>query len=158
MALREILKYPNNILRQQSKAVQKIDKVLIAEMMDIMHEANGVGLAAPQVGILQKFFVYDDGEASGALINPKIISSDGEQIGAEGCLSLPGIQGEVRRANEVVVTGTDERGKQVKIKAQGLLARCFQHEIDHLYGTLFIDRAEPDSICCVGVDDEEEEE
>jgi peptide deformylase len=156
MAAREIVKYPSDILRQQAKTVTKIDQGLIDEMMKLLHEANGLGLAAPQVGVLQKLFVYDDGELSGALINPKIIHSSGEQLGVEGCLSLPGIQGEVRRADEVTVTGMNEKGKHVKIKAQGLRARLFQHEIDHLYGTLFIDRAEPDSVYCVGEDDEEE--
>lgn len=156
MASREIIRYPDSVLRQQAKNVTKIDTALISEMMRLLHDANGLGLAAPQVGVLQKFFVYDDGEISGALINPKIISSKGEQIGAEGCLSLPGLQGEVRRANEVVVTGLDAKGKAVKMKAEGLRARLFQHEIDHLYGKLFIDRAEPDSVYCIGDDDEEE--
>lgn len=157
---RQIVKYPDPILREQAKNVSKIDNKLIDEMVRLLREANGLGLAANQVGVLQKIFVYDDGTGLGVLVNPKIISATGEQLGYEGCLSLPGIQGEVRRASEIVVTGQDRKGKDVKIKAEGLLARVFQHEIDHLYGTLFIDRVEPDSLEYVteGDDDEGDDE
>jgi len=137
------------VLRKQAKAVSKLDrgvKKLVDDMVATMRESNGLGLAANQIGVLQKVFVYDDGTGLGVLINPEIVSAAGEQIGIEGCLSVPGLQGEVRRANEIVVKGKDLNGKPVKIKAEGLLARIIQHEIDHLDGTLFIDRADPDSL------------
>lgn len=159
MAEREIVTYPREVLRQQAKSVSKIDaatRALVEDMVATMRESNGLGLAANQIGVLQKVFVYNDGTSVGALINPKIVSGKGEQIGIEGCLSVPGLQGEVRRANEVVVRGTDLKGKSVKIKAEGLLARIFQHEIDHLNGTLFIDRADPETL--VHITDEEGED
>jgi len=149
MAEREIETYPNSVLRKQAKAVSKLDrgvKKLIDDMVATMRESSGLGLAANQIGVLQKVFVYDDGTGLGVLINPEIVSATGEQIGIEGCLSVPGLQGEVRRASEIVVKGKDLNGKPVKIKAEGLLARIIQHEIDHLDGTLFIDRADPDSL------------
>ncbi len=159
MAEREILEYPDPVLRQQAKAVPKRDphiRRLVEDMAAIMRESSGLGLAANQIGVLQKVFVYDDGTELGVLINPKIVSASGEQIGVEGCLSVPGLQGEVKRADEVVVKGTDLNGKTVKVKAQGLLARIFQHEMDHLNGTLFIDRAEPGSVHYVTEEETEE--
>ncbi len=162
MAIRdEIVTYPDRVLGEQAKAVGKVDKKtkeLVDAMVKIMREENGVGLAANQVGVLQRVFVYDDGNGLGVLINAKIISRKGEQTGPEGCLSVPGLQGEVTRANEVVVKGLDENGKEVKIKAEGLLARIFQHEMDHLDGCLFIQRADPDTLHYVSDDDEDEEE
>lgn len=161
MAENEIVTYPDKVLATQAKQVHKLDantKRLIQRMIKTMHEEKGVGLAANQVGVLQKVFVYDDGEHKGALINPKMLSATGEQVGPEGCLSVPGLQGEVKRANEVVVKGIDQTGKEVKIKAEGFLARIFQHEMDHLDGHLFIERAEPGSIQYVTAGEEEEEE
>lgn len=149
MAARDIVKFPNPVLRQQAKSIPKVDggiKTLIDDMVSTMRTEHGLGLAANQVGVLQKILVYDDGNGLGILINPKIISAEGEQSGVEGCLSVPGLQGEVRRALKVVVKGMDATGKTVKIKAEGVLARIFQHEIDHLEGKLFIDRAEPNSL------------
>ncbi len=149
MAVRDVVKYPDPILRQQAKSVPKVDsslKTLISDMTATMKAEHGAGLAANQVGVLQKILVYDDGSGPGILINPKIISAEGEQIGPEGCLSIPGLQGEVKRAQTVVVKGMDATGKSVKIKAEGFLARIFQHEIDHLEGKLFIDRVEPDTL------------
>lgn len=125
-------------------------------MIDTMHEENGVGFAANQIGVLQKVLVYDDGTGPKVLINPKIIRASGEQVGIEGCLSVPGLQGEVRRANEVEVKGLDENGKPVKIKAEGLTARIIQHELDHLNGVLFIDRAEPNTLHYITAEEEEE--
>jgi len=144
-----IVKYEGEgvaILRQSSKPVLKFNDdlpELIGEMEVIMRAANGIGLAAPQLGILQRIFVYDAGEGFRAVINPKILHRKGEQLGVEGCLSLPGLQGDVDRANEVVVKGLDEFGNPVRIRAEGLSARVIQHEIDHLDGVLFIDRADP---------------
>lgn len=159
MPARDVVTYPDPVLRQQAKAVSKIDantKKLIRDMIDTMHEENGVGFAANQIGVLQKVLVYDDGTGPKVLINPKIIRASGEQVGIEGCLSVPGLQGEVRRANEVEVKGLDENGKPVKIKAEGLTARIIQHELDHLNGVLFIDRAEPNTLHYITAEEEEE--
>lgn len=149
MAKREILTVPEPILRQQAKTVSKIGpdtKRLVDDMVATMRGVNGLGLAANQVGVLLKVFVYDDGTGLGVMINPKIIRTSGEQTGVEGCLSVPGLQGEVTRANEVVIKGADLSGKSVRIKAEGMKARIFQHEFDHLNGTLFIDRVNPDTL------------
>jgi peptide deformylase len=161
MSERSIFVLPDPILRKQAKEVSRLTpatKSLVEDMIETMHVANGVGLAANQVGTLQKIFVYDDGEIEGVIVNPKIVSTRGEQIGQEGCLSVPGLQGEVRRAMEVEIRGLDLSGRPVKLKAEGLLARIFQHELDHLYGRLFVDKAEPDSLHYVTKDEEEEEE
>jgi len=154
-----IVKYEGDgvqILRQTSRPVLKLSEDvadLVAQMEQIMRAANGVGLAAPQLGILQRIFVYDSGDGFQALVNPKILQRRGEQIGVEGCLSLPGLQGDVARANEVVVKGTDQFGKPVRIRGEALTARVIQHEIDHLDGVLFIDRADPASLHWVTADD-----
>lgn len=161
MAEKDVVTYPNDILHRQAKTVTKIDaktKKLVDEMVKMMKEENGVGLAANQIGVLQKVFVYDDGDVHGALINAKITSRSGEQTAIEGCLSVPGLQGDVTRAQEIVVKGLDQNGKEVKIKADGLLARIFQHEMDHLDGKLFIDRVEPGSLHYVTDEDDDEEE
>ena len=161
MAEREIKTYPESVLQKQAVAVPKVDaatKKLVDDMVATLRAASGLGLAANQVGVLQKVFVYDDGTGLGVMINPKIVSATGEQTGIEGCLSVPGLQGEVKRANEVVVKGTDLKGKAVKVKAEGLLARIFQHEIDHLEGTLFLDRVEPGTLHYITEDEEEEED
>ena len=161
MAAREIVTYPDPVLRKRAKAVSKLDsgvKKLVKEMEATMREASGLGLAANQIGVLQKVFVYDDGAGLGVMINPKVVKAEGEQLGVEGCLSVPGLQGEVRRANEIVVKGVDLDGKALKVKAEGLLARIFQHELDHLNGKLFIDRAEPDSLHCMTEEETEQKE
>lgn len=160
MAEKDIVTYPDPILRQQAKAISKLDvgtKQLIQDMVATMRRENGLGLAANQVGSLQKVFVYDDGTGLGILINPKIVSASGEQLGVEGCLSVPGLQGEVKRADVIEIRGHDLSGKPVKIKAEGMLARIFQHELDHLNGKLFIDRADPGSLHYVTAEEEEEE-
>lgn len=160
MAAKEVVKYPDPVLRKQAKTITKLDpgvKKLVDDMAKTLREENGLGLAANQIGVLQKVFVYDDGTGLGVIINPKIVEATGEQIGIEGCLSVPGLQGEVRRANEVVIKGTDLNGKPIKIKAEGLRARIFQHEFDHLNGTLFIDRADPGTLQYVTEDEEPEE-
>lgn len=159
-----IVKYEGEgvaMLRQTSKPVLKVTEEiadLVAQMEQIMRGANGVGLAAPQLGILQRIFVYDAGDGFHALVNPKIITRKGEQIGVEGCLSMPGLQGDVARAEEVVVKGHDQFGKPVRIRGQELTARVIQHEIDHLDGVLFIDRADPASLHWITADEEAEEE
>jgi len=149
------------ILRQTSKPVLKITEdtaALVDQMERIMRAANGVGLAAPQLGILARIFVYDAGDGFQAIINPKILGRKGEQIGVEGCLSIPGLQGDVTRAEEVVVKGTDQFGKPVRIRGDGLTARVIQHENDHLDGVLFIDRADPATLHWVTAEELENEE
>ncbi len=149
-----------HLLRQRSKPVLGINEdvvELVAHMERIMRAANGVGLAAPQLGILQRIFVYDTGDGFQAIINPKILGRKGEQVGVEGCLSIPGLQGDVVRANEVVVKGMDQFGKPVRIRSEGLAARVIQHENDHLDGILFIDR-DPTDLHWVTADEEDEEE
>lgn len=161
MAELEMLTFPHPVLRQQAKTVPKVDagiRKLAKDMIATMQEVSGCGLAANQVGVLQKIFVYDDGNGPGALINPKIVKASGEQIGVEGCLSVPGLRGDVRRASEVEIKGLDLRGKTIKIKAEGFLARIFQHELDHLNGILFVDRAEPGSLHYVTPEEEEAQE
>src|SRR5919199_6133411 len=153
MAIREILLSDEPILRQKAKKVKKVDlsiQKLIDDMIETMRDAPGVGLAAPQVGVGLRVIVVEiaedeDDPDSGKqfqLVNPEIIRSDGEQLGEEGCLSIPGYVGLVKRALNVTVKAQDRRGKDTKIKASGYLARVLQHEIDHLDGILFTDRLE----------------
>ena len=146
------------VLRQRAKRVRRVDgqvRALIADMFETMHAANGVGLAAPQVGISLRVVVVEippdmeDEPAAGvklAFINPEIIRARGEEVGEEGCLSIPGFVGMVRRAAEVTVRGLDAEGNPCQVKGKGLLARALQHEIDHLDGVLFIDRVEPGTL------------
>ncbi|MEG0073499.1 MAG: peptide deformylase [Clostridia bacterium] len=145
MAIREIVLEGDEILRKKTKKVDKIDdriKQLIEDMWETMYKYDGIGLAAPQVGILKRIIVYDIGEGKHALINPEIISASGEQWCEEGCLSLPNIFGDVRRPSKLVIRGIDENGEYVTIKAKELLAVCLSHETDHLEGVLFTDSAE----------------
>lgn len=147
MAIRIIVTEPDEVLHKKAKEVTKITpnvQKLLTDMAHTMYDADGVGLAAPQVGILKRLIVVDVGDDNGLieLINPEIIESNGEQLGSEGCLSIPGLNGQVRRALEVTVKGLDRNGEEVKITGRDLLARAFQHEIDHLNGVLFTDIAE----------------
>ncbi|WP_411682998.1 peptide deformylase [Clostridium thailandense] len=143
MALRNIRKYGDEILRKKSRKVDEInDRILtlIADMEETMYDAQGVGLAAPQVGILKRIVVIDVGEGMLSLINPEIISQEGSQIDTEGCLSVPSEQGEVDRPNRVKVKAQNEKGEEIVIEGEGLLARALCHEIDHLDGILFVDK------------------
>ncbi|ANF97609.1 peptide deformylase [Paenibacillus bovis] len=147
MAIRIIVKEPDEVLHKKAKEVTKITpnvQKLLTDMADTMYDADGVGLAAPQVGILKRAIVVDVGDDHGLieLINPEIVSSSGEQFGSEGCLSIPALNGEVRRAMEVTVKGLDRNGQEITITGRELLARALQHEIDHLNGVLFTDIAE----------------
>ena len=154
-----IVTYGNSVLRSPAENVGEFNdeiKALIERMYQTMAEVRGLGLAAPQVGVSKRVFVYDIGEGPHALVNPKIVTSKGEEWGIEGCLSIPGLQGEVPRAERITVAGIDENGKKVRIKAEGLLARVLQHEIDHLDGTLFVDRADPETLETVSTADHEE--
>lgn len=132
------------VLRQRAKPVERVTKRiqrLVKDMADTMYAANGIGLAAPQVGVSERVFVADIGEGLIAIINPVIVRASGRDVDVEGCLSMPGLRGYVERAAEIEVDGLDLKGKPVRIEAQGLLARVFQHEIDHLDGILFTDKA-----------------
>ncbi|NLZ52257.1 MAG: peptide deformylase [Thermoanaerobacteraceae bacterium] len=152
MALRNIRKYGDEVLRKKSKKVDVFDErlhTLIEDMLETMREANGVGLAAPQIGILKRVVVIDVGEGVIELVNPEIIETEGEITKPEACLSVPGVVGEVSRPAKVKVKAQDKWGKSFEIEGEDLLARAFCHEIDHLDGILFIDKAikflEPDS-------------
>jgi peptide deformylase len=157
-----IVKYGDPVLRQISKKVTQVPDDMpefVERMQQIMNAASGVGLAAPQLGILQRVIVYDIGEGSRAIVNPQILKSSGEQTEpAEGCLSIPGLRGIVKRYNEVVVKGLDQYGKPVRIRGEGYTARVIQHEVDHLDGILFIDRAEKETLHWVTAEEVEEEE
>lgn len=143
MAIREIRTKEDEILYKTCKRVIKFDEklhILLDDMYDTMVSHDGVGLAAPQVGILKRAVVIDVGEGKLELINPEIIEQSGEQTGNEGCLSVPGVWGEVTRPNVVTVKAQDRNGKWFKITGEGLLARAMCHEAEHLDGKLFLDR------------------
>ncbi|KXG75983.1 peptide deformylase [Thermotalea metallivorans] len=143
MAIRNILKDGDPTLRKKSREVEKIDQrilTLLDDMIETMYEADGVGLAAPQVGILKRIIVIDVGEGVIEMINPVIIETSGEQIEAEGCLSIPGVTGDVKRPEKVKVQGLNRQGKRIEVIGEGLLARALCHEIDHLDGILFTDK------------------
>lgn len=143
MAIRNIRKDGDEVLRKRAKEVEAInDKIitLLKDMADTMYNANGVGLAGPQVGILKRVVVIDVGEGLIELINPKIISQSGEQIEIEGCLSLPNVFGEVKRPEKVKVEALNPKGERVVIEGKDLLAVALCHEIDHLDGILFKDK------------------
>lgn len=156
--VRKILQFGDETLRKTSKPMQKFDLrlwLLLRDMADTMNKAEGVGLAAPQVGILRRVVVVDVGDENGLieLINPEIIAQEGEQEGSEGCLSAPGRRGYVKRPNKVTVRAQDRKGKFFEITGEGLLARAFCHELDHLDGVLYSDKEEYEI-----KDDEDEEE
>ncbi|MPM90334.1 Peptide deformylase 1 [bioreactor metagenome] len=143
MALRKIRTKEDEVLRKKSKVVKAIDdrtRVLIRDMLDTMYDANGVGLAAPQIGILKRIIVIDIGQGPIVLINPEIMKQKGEVEAQEGCLSIPGEQGLVVRPKYVKVKGLNENGEEFLIEGEDLLARALCHEIDHLEGVLYTDK------------------
>ncbi|MCX8129005.1 MAG: peptide deformylase [Clostridia bacterium] len=143
MAVRSIRTDGDEVLRKVCKVVDTIDNrvlTLLDDMAETMYKADGVGLAAPQIGILKRIAVIDVGEGLIELINPKIISESGEQLEVEGCLSIPNVQGEVKRPEKVVVEALDRQGEKFVIEGTGLLAIALCHEIDHLDGVLFKDK------------------
>jgi peptide deformylase len=145
---REILVYPDPFLARKAVPVAAVDdrvRALIRDMFETMYSAEGIGLAAPQVGVGKRVIVLDvspvdETSAPVAVVNPEIVWRNGSVTGVEGCLSVPGVKGEVCRAETVEVRGMDEQGKPLRIQADGILSRALQHEIDHLDGVLFIDR------------------
>jgi len=148
MAIRNIRTYGDSCLTKECKPIKEMNEkieVLIEDMLDTMYEANGVGLAAPQVGILKQLVVIDvspEGDDPIILINPEIIETDGSQTGEEGCLSVPGKSGVVTRPNYVKVKALDENMEEVIYEGTELLARAFCHEIDHLHGIVYVSKAE----------------
>lgn len=147
---RPILKIPHDALRQKALEISKVTKrtaVLVDDMIRIMKRANGVGLAAPQLGIMQRLIVVQpDDMRPTALINPRIIKAEGEQLGQEGCLSIPGLYGDVLRSLYVEVEALDRKGREVVFELEGMPARVVQHEIDHLEGVLFTDKVLPETL------------
>ena len=145
MALREIRVEGDAVLTKVCKEIKEVTpriQDLIDDMIETMYEANGVGLAAPQVGILKRLVVIDVGEGPIVMINPRIISQDGEQTGDEGCLSVPGKAGQVTRPNHVVARFFDEEMNECEIEGEELLARAICHELDHLDGHLYVEKVE----------------
>ena len=144
MAIRKIVEMDkDDILRKHSRNVVKFDRrlsVLLDDMADTMYEADGVGLAAPQVGVLKRAVVIDVGEGLLELLNPQIVASEGEEVAPEGCLSVPGRRGTVARPTKVRVLAQDRKGNPIEVEGEGLLARCLCHELDHLDGVLYVDK------------------
>lgn len=161
MAIRQVREIGDEILTKQCRAVTKITlrtKLLIGDMLETMYEYHGVGLAAPQVGVLKQIVVIDVGDGPIVLINPEIIETSGEQTGEEGCLSVPGKWGIVTRPDHVKVRAYNQDMELFEMEGEGLLARAFCHEIDHLSGELYVDKAEGGLHDVTYEDDEEETE
>ena len=146
MAILPIRVLPDPILRQKSKRVKVIDgsiQKLVENMIETMHLASGVGLAAPQVGVLQRVIVIEvPGDENIVLINPQMVRRKGERLVIEGCLSIPGYVGEIKRAESVTVKGCDRNGKEIRVKGEELLAQVLEHEMDHLNGVLYVDHVD----------------
>ncbi len=145
MAIRKIRELGEEVLTKKCKEVKKMDlrtKLLIGDMLDTMYDAMGVGLAAPQVGILKRIVTVDVGDGPFVLVNPEIVEQSGEQIGEEGCLSVPGKYGIVTRPNYVKVRALNEKMEEIEVEGEELLARAFCHEIDHLEGKMYVELAE----------------
>lgn len=144
MAVYQIVEIGTDVLREKAKEVKEITPnivKLLDNMLDTLYAANGVGLAAPQIGVSKRVVVIDVGEGPVEFINPVIVEQEGQEDGSEGCLSIPGVTGEVIRAAKVVVEALNRKGELQRIEAEGLFARACQHEIDHLEGILFVDKA-----------------
>jgi peptide deformylase len=147
--VRRIVLEPDPILRKVAKKVSELElkmpltQQLIDDMLETMYQAPGIGLAAPQVGIGKRIIVVHVGEDDGPfeIVNPVLSDFEGESVATEGCLSIPGKVGEVIRAEKCTVSGLDRKGKKFRLETEGLLARCFQHEVDHLDGILILDKA-----------------
>jgi peptide deformylase len=154
MAILPIRIWGDPVLKKRAAAVSRITRAerdLIEDMKETMQAADGAGLAAPQVGVSKRIFIFRIGEEVHVLINPRITNREGEIVGVEGCLSIPGVQAEVARAKYVVISGKDENGKSVTYRLEdseetGRAGTCVQHELDHLNGDLYIEKAEPDTL------------
>lgn len=142
MALRQLRLFGDEILRKKSKTVDVIDdkiRQILNDMVDTMYAENGGGLAAPQIGLLKRLIVVDMGQGLIKLVNPEIITREGEQEVIEGCLSLPNVLGKLKRPKKVTIKALNENGEEVILTGTGELAKCFNHEIDHLEGILYTD-------------------
>lgn len=148
----DIVRLGDPVLRQVARPVPKPDaatRQLVERMKTAMRAERGIGLAAPQVGVLERVIIYrlpEEHAPIHVVVNPRIVSARGEQTAVEGCLSLPYLHGEVTRAHEIIVKGVDMLGRPIKRRASDMEARVIQHEVDHLDGILFIDRADPDTL------------
>ena len=145
MAIRKIIELGDEKLRKTSKRVEKFDlrlRLLLKDLTDTMYKAEGVGLAAPQVGILRRVAVVDVGEGLLELVNPEVIRSEGEECGQEGCLSIPGRRGLVVRPEKVTVRAQDSKGELFEVEGEGFSARALCHELEHLDGILYVDKME----------------
>ncbi|MBS1717029.1 MAG: peptide deformylase [Armatimonadetes bacterium] len=144
---RPVVKIPDPVLRKKAQPVVKVSKktdLLINDMIRILKLANGVGLAAPQVGILQRLVIISpEGKRPFPVINPVLVKAEGEQVGQEGCLSIPGLYGDVKRAEYIEVEALDRKGREIVLELEGMPARILLHEMDHLDGVLFIDKVDP---------------
>ena len=162
MAIRNIREYGDEVLNKKCKEITEMTpriKELIEDMLETMYEANGVGLAAPQVGILKRVVVIDvTGEDPYILINPRIVETSGEQTGQEGCLSVPGKSGQVTRPNYVKAVALDVNMKPIEIEGTELLARAICHELDHLDGHLYVEKVEGDLVDVTYHDDDDDYE
>jgi peptide deformylase len=150
MAILPIRRLGDPVLREPARDVEAFDeslRALFRDMLDTMYDAPGVGLAAPQVGLSLRFFVYDanDGEGPGAMANPILSEAEGEQDDDEGCLSVPGLYYPTRRAMRIRATGRNLEGREISLVGEGLMARILQHETDHVNGMLFIDRLDDEA-------------
>jgi len=157
MATRKIVEIGDEKLRKHCKPVEKFDlrlRILLKDMADTLYQNDGAGLAAPQVGILKRACVVDVGDHLYELVNPEIVTRDGEQVGPEGCLSIPGRAGVVKRPMQVVVRAQNAKGEPVEVTGEGFLARALCHEIDHLDGVLYVDIMDRE----ITQDEEEEDE
>lgn len=160
MAIRKIRELGDEVLTKKCKDVPKMTlrtKILIGDMLDTMYDAGGVGLAAPQVGVLKRIVTIDVGDGNGPLIlvNPEIIETDGEQTGEEGCLSVPGKAGKVTRPNYVKARALNEDMEEIEVEGEELLARAICHEVDHLEGKMYVELVE-DGLHDVGTEEEQE--
>ena len=161
MAIREVRTMGDDILGKVCKPVKEMNErtmQLIEDMFETMYETNGVGIAAPQVGVLKRIVCMDVGDGNQyVMINPEIIELSGEQTGMEGCLSVPGKRGQVTRANYAKVKALDENMEEIIIEGEELLARCIQHECDHLDGILYVSKVEGELVDKEVEEDEDEE-
>ena len=147
VATQSIRVFGDPVLKQRATEVDDVDGALVRlveDMVETMYAAPGVGLAAPQVGVQKRLFVYDIGEGLRVIVNPTVVEGDGEWEFDEGCLSVPGLSWTIVRPKQVHLTGYDLEGNEVSIEADEYLARVFQHELDHLDGVLLLDRLDPD--------------
>lgn len=163
MAIRELRQEDDEILRKRARRVEDIDErilILIDDMVETMHKYNGVGLAAPQVGVLKRIIVIDlyDDKGVIVLINPVILKEKGLQIVEEGCLSFPNKFAKVERPEQITVEGLNVNGEKVKITGKGLLAQALAHEIDHLNGKVFVDKIIPGTLEIVRPEDQQKTE